>query len=159
MPTKFIGRKSLPILICLASTVNATELPDGVYTVTVQDNYETVTSVLNDAIINQGLVIDYVGDVGAMLKRTGGDVGENSPYANASYQLFCSAKNTHAAVAADPKNIALCPYTVFSYELRNSPGEVVVGYRRPLGIAGAASVKAAKAIERLLKSVVDEVAQ
>lgn len=159
MSIKPLALHSIVALICLVSTVNAAELTGGSYTKKIEGNYELVTSALQDAIINQGLVVDYTGRVGDMLARTGEDVGESSPYANASFLLFCSAKATHSAVAADPRNIALCPYTVFSYELKKTPGEIVVGYRRPFGSADAASKKAVRSIEHLLQSIVDDAAQ
>ena len=146
-------------LIIAANPVNSAEVTDGAYLTTVTSSYSSAFGALEEAVVNQGLVVDYTGAVGDMLARTGGDVGANSPYANAGYLQFCSAGSTHAAVAADPRNIALCPYVVFGYELKSTPGKVVLGYRRPVAAPGQPSQDAVSQIESLLKTVVDEAAQ
>jgi len=147
------------VLLCLASVANSADQRSDVYSKTVSGQFDLVTLDLQDAVVNKGLVIDYRGDVGAMLERTGSDVDANSPYANASYLHFCSAKTTHAAVAADSANIALCPYTVFAYELKQTPGQITVGYRRPYQPADDTSKNPLEAIDQLLKSIVDIVSE
>lgn len=125
--------------------------------------FEDIEFDLKDAIVNRGLKIDYVGHVGAMLARTGEAVGDvkdkkvESPYRKAKYYQFCSAKLTHAAAAANPINLAICPYLIFAYELKAKPGVTVVGYRRPIGADGAESQKAVADIEALLKAIVSDV--
>ena len=59
---------------------------------------------LHDAVVNRGLVIDFVGRVGSMLSRTGAVVDRENPFFDAEYFHFCSAKTTHAAVAAAAEN-------------------------------------------------------
>ena len=124
--------------------------------------FEDVFQDLKDVIINRGLVIDYVGHIDTMLKRTAKaagsvtDSGQASPYVNAKYLHFCSAKLTHNAVSANPFNLAICPYVVFIFEAQAEPGKVVVGYRRPLPGPSKRSREAFAAIEKLLDGIVKE---
>ena len=90
--------------------------------------YENVKFELSDAIIRRGLVVDHTGQIGAMLERTGPDVGSTKPlYTHAEFFTFCSAKFSRAMMEAELGNIAFCPYVVFIYEAANKPGETVVG--------------------------------
>lgn len=100
--------------------------------------YEDVADNLKDAILKRGYVIDYVGQLNAMLERTAADTGtvtsggNKSPYAKAQYMQFCPAKLTHEAVNASPLAIANCPVAIFIYELAYERGKVHVGYRLPV---------------------------
>lgn len=131
-------------------------LTDAAYLVTVEKDFEDVMLDLESAVIDQGLVVDYTGHIGDMLARTGDAVGAASPYGNAQYLQFCSSKLTHAAVAADPANLSICPYVVFAYVTAVESGQVIVGYRRPVGADSDASRDALAEIEALLKAIVDE---
>ncbi len=127
---------------------------------TVTGDFDDVFADLQDAVINRGLVIDYVGDVGKMLERTA-DAAKGSdtkaPYLNARYLQFCSAVLTHEAVGADVHNLAMCPYVVFAYQTRAEAGEISVGYRQ-ITLAPAAPSQAAQAkVHDLLQAVVNEV--
>lgn len=145
--------------LAMAATGPATaEEGEGYYLVASQAAFEDVVTDLEIAIVNRGLVIDYTGQIGDMLSRTAGDVGMQTPYANAVYMQFCSATHTHASVAADPANLAICPYVVFAYELKAEPGSIKVGYRKPHGAGDAASMEALKGVSGLLREIVDEVA-
>jgi hypothetical protein len=120
-------------------------------------SYEDVKFELNDAIIRRGLAIDYTGHINTMLERTGAEVGSTRRvYKNAEFFLFCSAKLSRAMIEADPINVGYCPYVVFLYEAAEKPGEIVVGYRRPLPRGNAASKQALAAIEELLAGVVTD---
>ena len=126
---------------------------------TVTGDFDEVFGDLQDAVINRGLVIDYVGDVGQMLERTA-DAAKGSdtkaPYLKARYLQFCSAVLTHEAVGADVHNLAMCPYVVFAYQTRAKPDEVSVGYRQ-VTLAPAAPSQAAQAkVHDLLQAVVNE---
>lgn len=126
---------------------------------TVAGEFDDVFGDLQDAVINRGLVIDYVGDVGKMLERTA-DAAKASdskpPYLHARYLQFCSAALTHEAVDADVHNLAMCPYVVFAYQTRARPDEVSVGYRQ-VTLAPAATSQAAQAkVHALLEAVVNE---
>jgi len=135
----------------------AGEMKPGFMIMETESGFEDAVGDLENAIINEGLVIDYKGMVGDMLMRTGDTVGAKSPYSNAVYMQFCSAKHTHAAVAADPKNIAICPYVTFVYELADGSG-VKIGYRRTEGAEGAASAAALAEIDTLLAGIMKSAA-
>jgi len=94
-------------------------------------SYEDVRTDLENAILAEGLVIDLKGNVGAMLERTGRDVGSNVPiYNKAEYFVFCSARLSRAMMEADPANMSQCPYVMFIYQRVAAGSEVVVGYRK-----------------------------
>jgi hypothetical protein len=120
--------------------------------------YEDVKFELNDAIIRRGLVVDRTGQIGEMLERTGPDVGSTKPlYSRAEFFTFCSAKFSRAMMEADLGNIAFCPFVVFIYEAAGKPGEIVVGYRRPMLASGTeASKKALSEIDALLEGIVKD---
>jgi uncharacterized protein (DUF302 family) len=130
---------------------------EGYYITTSGASFEDTMAALNDAVINRGLVIDYTGQVGEMLARTADAVNMETPYLNASYLHFCSAKFTHGVVAANPENIAVCPYVVFAYELKAEPGSVHVGYRKPIGAPGSESTLGE--VDALLREIVSETAE
>lgn len=131
----------------------------GHYTVKVEAEYDDAILYLKDAIINRGLKIDHEGHIGDMLARTEGAVGITSPFIKAHYLQFCSAKLSHAAMAADPKNLAVCPYVVFSFQTKENPKWVTLGYRRPMQALSPASEKPIKEIEDLMKAIIDEAAE
>jgi uncharacterized protein (DUF302 family) len=131
----------------------------GHKTTSIKGNFEDILFELSGAIVNKGFVIDYTGHVDSMLSRTSGAVGEKSPYKNAKYILFCSAKLTNAAVTADPSNMAICPYVIFAYETAADAGTVHVGYRRPIGAKSKASQTALAKIEELLDEIVQSAAK
>lgn len=140
-----------------AAPLHAQDEAPGYRVVAADGVFADVVFELQSAIENRGLVIDFQGHVSDMLSRTAEVVEMSSPYADAEYLQFCSATLTHAAVAASPDNLAVCPYVVFAYTLATAPDAVQVGYRRPVGATDAASMEALAAIEDLLKNVVGEV--
>jgi hypothetical protein len=122
-------------------------------------DFETVKFELTNAIIARGLKIDYTGEIGSMLERTGPAVGSNRPlYARAEFVMFCSAKLSRAMMEAALTNIAFCPFTVFIYEAAGRPGETVVGYRRPPPGSGESAPILAQ-IDALLDGIVKDAAQ
>jgi uncharacterized protein (DUF302 family) len=121
---------------------------------TTKAAYDDVNFELSNAITKRGLAVDLNGQIGQMLDRTGADVGSTKKiYAHSEFFAFCSAKLSRAAMEADPRNIGLCPYVVFMYELAAKPGEVVVGYRRPAPAGGDASKEAIGDIDALLDGI------
>ena len=89
--------------------------------------FDDAVFAVESAIIDRGLVIDYVSHAGAMLNRTGADVGSDKRiFDGADLFLFCSALLSRKVMEADPMNIAHCPYSVFVIERE---GQVSVGYR------------------------------
>lgn len=111
-------------LICVGSTAMAQDIVTYPFDGTVED----ADFVISSAIQDQGLVIDYVSNVGAMMERTGADLGLGpSPVGKgAKSYLFCSATVSREVMEADPMNIAHCPYALFVAEI---DGQVVVGHR------------------------------
>ena len=148
----------IPLLVIGAGTALADDRRD--YTVHYKQDadFEEVFADLEDAIINKGLVIDYVGFVNTMINRTAAAVtdsaGYESPYLNAKFLQFCSAKLTHEAIQISPKNIATCPYVVFVYQTREKPDRIVMGYRNPeIGIPGPTRFVMEK-VDNLIKEIV-----
>ncbi len=89
--------------------------------------FEEATFAVESAIINQGLVIDYVSHVGDMLNRTGKDVGSDKKIFDAAdVFLFCSALLSRQVMEQDPMNVVHCPYGVFVID---QEGAVKVGFR------------------------------
>ena len=125
-------------------------------------NFEDVWKDLKDAVVNRGLVIDYVGHVDKMLERTSGAAqsvtasGSQSPYLHARYLQFCSSKLTHASVSANPYNLSICPYVVFAFEAKTKPGEIIVGFRRPIPGPSKLTRTAFAKIEALLEGIAKE---
>ncbi len=145
--------------VCAMAVSLAVPLHDaeaGITSTKKKAAFEDVVQDLQDAIINKGLVIDYIGNVDDMLQRTGSAVGGETPFLAAKYMHFCSAQLTHTAVQADPMNVAVCPYVVFAYEAKAEPGTVVVGYRDMPNGANDASTAAIDEIEKLLDEVIAE---
>jgi uncharacterized protein (DUF302 family) len=113
-----------------AVLATAASASDVVTTYRVEADFEEVAFGVETAILDRGLVIDYVSHVGEMLNRTAADVGATEQvFSRADAYLFCSAVLSRKMMEADPDNIGHCPYSVFLYETANAPGEVVVGYR------------------------------
>lgn len=109
-------------------------------------SFEDATFGVENAIVDKGLVIDYVSHVGEMLNRTGADVGSDVViFDNASIYLFCSAVVSRKVMEANPDNVAFCPYSVF---VTDKGGKVEVGYQDypdgPMDL-----------VEELLQEVVD----
>jgi len=89
--------------------------------------FDDATFAVESAIIDQGLVIDYVSHTGEMLNRTSADVGGTVDLFDAAdIFVFCSAKLSREVMEADPMNIAFCPYGIF---VADQDGAVSVGYR------------------------------
>lgn len=90
-------------------------------------SFDDATFAVESAILNQGLVIDYVSHTGEMLNRTGADLGASKEiFKAADIFLFCSAVISRSVMEADPLNIAHCPYSVFVFEDANG---VKLGHR------------------------------
>ena len=145
----------LLIMITGSGGVSANDTNRRIYS--TEGDFGDVRLFVQDAIINQGLVIDYNGHVGEMLARTGADVGSSKEiYKDAEYFLFCSAVISRKIMEADPANLSFCPYIVFFYELMKEPGKVYVGYRRPAIVGSEASKKSLTAVDDLLHKIVRE---
>lgn len=125
--------------------------------VTVKGSFADVRTDLQDAIINQGLKIDYNGKIGDMLKRTGSDVGSSKEiYDDAEYFTFCSSRLSRAMMEADPINVGMCPYMMFVFTRAGQPGEVTIGYRAAAMRGDDASQKALQEINTLLDTIMKD---
>ena len=109
------------------------------------------------SIENRGLVLNYTARIGAMLERTGKDIGAaRRIYGDAEMLEFCSARVSRDTMEADPRNIVFCPYSIAIYTLPKEKGRVYIAYRR-LGASGSEqSVKSLRAVERLVADIVTE---
>ncbi|MEM9634751.1 MAG: DUF302 domain-containing protein [Pseudomonadota bacterium] len=159
-------KKTTALLVALggmaaggASAADAGSIPEGVTAYEVTAAFEDVRFDLENAIVNRGLVIDYVSHIGTMLDRTAADVGSDKKiYENAEAMLFCSADLSRKAMEADPANIAYCPYTVFVYETPGTPGQVTVGFRNLSETGSDASKSAIAEVNKLLNGIAKEAA-
>jgi len=134
----------LSLSFCLSSMVMANDIAvvhsfDGAF--------DDATFSVESAILDAGLVIDYVSHTGEMLARTGVDLGSDvTIFDAADVFLFCSAVVSRRMMEADPMNIAHCPYSIFVVDRE---GDVVIGYRNyPDGIM--------KEVQALLEGIVQE---
>lgn len=119
-------RRHIGLLMVALFGATMVTADDAVVT-TYDGDFEDAKFAVESAIVNRGLVIDYVSHVGDMLNRTGGDVGSDVVlFKAADIFIFCSAVLSREVMEADPMYIAQCPYGVFVAE--NDEG-VMVGYR------------------------------
>ncbi len=131
--------------------------PDHLKLYTTRGNFEDVRQDIEIAITGRGLVVDHTSHIGAMLERTGKDLGTTKPiYGDAGSMQFCSATVSRRTMEADPTNIVFCPYIIVYYTLPDDPKTVYVGYRRPLPVGSATSKKSLKDVENLLDGIVKE---
>ena len=118
--------KTLALTLAFALSATAA-IADGATTYDFDGSFEDAAFGVESAIVDRGLVIDYVSHTGEMLNRTGADVGSDVALFNeADIYLFCSAVLSRKVMEADPMNIAHCPYGIFVAE---RDGKVMVGYR------------------------------
>ena len=119
----------------------------------VTDNdFEWARENLLAAIANKGLVLSATLHAATMLNRTGPDLGfKKEVYQNAEIYLFCKADISHKLVAANPHNIALCPYAISVYTLTDKPDVTYYSYREPY-----TEEEAYAPVAKLLESIVKE---
>lgn len=94
------------------------------------ESYEDVLFGLENAILDQGLIVDAISHVGEMLERTRADVGSDVVlFLDADVYSFCSAKVSRKVMEQDPTNIRFCPYDIFVSRAPATPDTVTIGYR------------------------------
>ena len=104
---------------------------DGLVSYTTAESYDDVIFGLENAILDQGLLIDGISHVGDMLERTRADVGSDVVlFAKADVYSFCSANLSRKVMEADPMNIRFCPYDIFVAQMPDDPDHVIIGYRQ-----------------------------
>ena len=136
----------LSVTAILCSSALAASAEDA-FTYPFDGSFEDATFAVESAIVDKGLVIDYVSHVGEMLNRTGADVGSDSMiFKNADIFLFCSAVLSRQVMEKDPMNITHCPYGIFVLETDEG---VIVGHKDyPDG--------SMQAVENLMQQIVAE---
>lgn len=150
------------LIIFLAMSVAhvAGAATNGVQLRSVKGEFSDVRDRVVMALENRGLVVSYTAKVGDMLERTGRDTGrERRIYGNAEVLEFCSASLSRDTMEADPRNIVFCPYAIAVYTLPQSPGTVYLSYRTPVAQGSGQSIRALRAVEKLLADVVGEALQ
>ena len=120
-------KAALTTFMLLASPLFA----QGVVTYQSDDSFDDVLFGLQNAILDQGLVIDSTSHVGDMLERTRTDVGSDVViFEKADILNFCSASLSRKVMEADPMNLQFCPYGIFVYTQPEQPGRTTIGYRQ-----------------------------
>lgn len=123
--------KAALLLVCVFTLARAAPAAaEGVKIYPFDGTFDDATFALESAIVDRGLVIDYVSHVGTMLNRTKSDVGGGKDlFGEAQVFLFCSAVLSRRVMEADADNIAFCPYGIFVAEAGDGSGAVRIGYR------------------------------
>ena len=149
MPLTFAGLMLVAGIACAA-------MP-GVTIQSSKASFDDVKERVVTQIENRGLIINYTSHVGTMLERTGKDIGRDRQlYSQAEVLEFCSAGLSRSTMEADPRNIVYCPYTIALYVLTSEPSRVYVSYRRPLATGSPQSMKALRAVGKLLDNIVGD---
>lgn len=113
--------------VCLSAT---SALAGEMISYTTNQDIDDVIFGLENAILDEGLVIDGTSHVGDMLERTRADVGSDVIlFEKAEVYSFCSAKLSRKVMEADPMNIVFCPYDIFVATLAGKDDETIIGYR------------------------------
>ncbi|MCV2894948.1 DUF302 domain-containing protein [Lentibacter sp. XHP0401] len=123
--------RTLPLIIA-AACLTATQAfaADGYISYTTDQSFDDVVFGLENAILDEGLVIDHVSHTGDMLERTKADVGSDvTLFEKADIYSFCSAKLSREVMEADPMNVIFCPYDIFVIVSPDKPDETTIGFR------------------------------
>ena len=127
---KLLASPLMAALIAFAPAALQADTGNGPYLKQVEGSFDDIAFALEQAIINEGLVIDLRSQVGDMLGRTKEDVGGGADlFTHADVFSFCSAKVSRAVMEAELSNLQFCPYGIFVYETPDAPGMVTVGHR------------------------------
>jgi uncharacterized protein (DUF302 family) len=156
MNARWIVTLVMAVALAFGSAANAASA-DAVIRSTKGEFKEVKERVLH-AIENRGLVLNYTARIGAMLERTGKDIGApRTIYADAELLEFCSAKVSRDTMEADPRNIVFCPYGIAIYSLPKEPGRVYLAYRRAGASGSGRTAKSLQAVDKLLADIVADV--
>lgn len=119
--------KKIARTMVMAAAIAAPAVAQDVITYDFDGSFDDATFAVESAIVDRGLVIDFVSHVGDMLNRTGADMGSDEViFADAEIFLFCSAAVSRRVMEADPMNLVHCPYSIFVAERE---GTVILGHR------------------------------
>lgn len=118
------------ILAASLAVAATTALAEDMISYTTDESFDDVVFGLENAILDQGLVVDGTSHVGEMLERTKADVGSDvTVFLRADVYSFCSAKLSRKVMEADPMNLRFCPYDIFVAQMPDNPDQTVIGYR------------------------------
>ena len=158
--TRYLVRWACSGLLFVAiSTAAAAAAPEAQVR-SVRGSFGDIKERVVMALENRGLVVNYTARIGAMLDRTGHDLGRAQPvYTEAEAIEFCSARLSRETMEADPHNIVFCPYAIAIYTLPQAPGTVYVSFRAPGRPGADRSAQSLRAVEKLLAEVVAEALQ
>lgn len=146
--------------IIAAGSASAGDDGDLLITHTVERSFSDARVDLQNAIVNQGLTIDFNGKIGNMLKRTAKDVGATGDlYSDAEYFTFCSSQLSRRMMDADPVNMGLCPYVMFVYQRADSKDKAILGYKKLPARGAEASKMALNEINALLEKILLEASE
>lgn len=121
-------RATLSVLALVAATSAFAD--DSMITYTTDESFDDVVFGLENAILDEGLVVDHVSHTGDMLERTKGDVGSDvTIFEHADIYTFCSAKLSREVMEANPMNVVFCPYNIFVAVSPDTPDETMIGFR------------------------------
>ena len=157
--------RSIVCLVCvivvgIAGSVNAYEKikdTDHQMLFVKEGTLAEAKEALQETIADQGLVIDSVSAVGAMLHRTGKDLGATRRvFVDGDVIQFCSARLSRETMEADQTNIVFCPYTIQVYAIPEEPNKVYVGYRKLPLVGNDASKASLEKVNELLETIVSE---
>lgn len=120
-----------PIILAAALTLLTTPLmAQDVVTYTTDESFDDVIFGLENAILDEGLVVDGMSHVGDMLERTRADLGSDKTiFLHADVYSFCSAVLSRQVMEVDPLNVRFCPYDIFVMQLPETPDQTTIGYR------------------------------
>ena len=114
----------------LGATALVLAFAEGIVSYDTTDSFDDVVFGLENAILDEGLVIDAVSHTGDMLERTKADVGSDvTIFTKADIFSFCSAKISREVMEADPMNVVFCPYDIFVIVRPETPDTTTIGFR------------------------------
>lgn len=117
----------LGIVVALAAQ---TAWAEDMISYTTDQSFDDVIFGLENAIIDEGLVVDHVSHTGEMLDRTRADVGSDVRiFDQADIYSFCSALLSREVMEADWTNVRFCPYDIFVAVRHEAPQETIIGFR------------------------------
>jgi uncharacterized protein (DUF302 family) len=155
MNPRWIRPWLLIVAMLLAASSQAAQT--GVVVRSVKGDFAEVKERVLFAVEGRGLVVNYTAHIGAMLERTGKDIGRSRViYRDAQLLEFCSAAVSRATMEADPRNIVFCPYSIAVYTLPTEAGKVYIAYRKPPAAGSDQSAQALRAVGKLLDDIADE---
>jgi len=94
-----------------------------------EDDFEDTMFSVESAILDAGLVIDFVSHTGDMLERTRETTGSDVKlFEHADIFNFCSASLSRKVMEADIMNVVHCPYRIFVMQ-KGGSDEVIVGFK------------------------------